>query len=446
MAKKRNVVKRAKGELCLLTAAMAALGIGLTAHAVLIDTDSQKQEALIHTANIYLEDKLYIRAVKKYQEALSTYDTEHNLAYEEQLLEVYRTADMREDYYDLIDRRINQGRAALEEYKQRAKSYIEEGDEREAIKVLQDGIRHFEDETLVSLYESVRYRYSPVTTAYTSLLMPSSDWYIPAYDGEQWGYIGLTGRTALEFAYEEATRFSGGYAVAKIDGVYTLIDKQGYWNARDKQNLDEVTAISGWSVIGVKDGKYGIYTREFSLLGEEMYDGIIPSDNGLFMVKKDGKWALLDENLKQITDFCFIDVAVNSRGQAFGAEYALVSDKSGYYLIDQKGEACFDNRFPDAKGSEGGLLAVSDSSGKWGFADEKGNLVIECQYEEAYSFSDGLASVKYAGKWGYINQYQTWIIEPQFGEAYPFLDGSGLVKDELGNYRILSLEHYELFQ
>ena len=68
--------------------------------------------------------------------------------------------------------------------------------------------------------------------------------------------------------------------------------------------------------------------------------------------------------------------------------------------------------------------------------------VIECQYEEAYSFSDGLASVKYAGKWGYINQYQTWIIEPQFGEAYPFLDGSGLVKDELGNYRILSLEHY----
>ncbi|MCI8517839.1 MAG: WG repeat-containing protein [Hungatella sp.] len=48
-------------------------------------------------------------------------------------------------------------------------------------------------------------------------------------------------------------------------------------------------------------------------------------------------------------------------------------------------------------------------------------MFIPCRYEEAYSFSNRLAPVKYAGEWGYINRYGTWIIEPQFSTAYPFL-------------------------
>ena len=34
------------------------------------------------------------------------------------------------------------------------------------------------------------------------------------------------------------------------------------------------------------------------------------------------------------------------------------------------------------------------------------------------------------------------VIEPQFAQAFPFLEGRALVRDELGNYRILELMYY----
>ena len=123
----------------------------------------------------------------------------------------------------------------------------------------------------------------------------------------------------------------------------------------------------------------------------------------------------------------------------------MVADESGYFLLDEEGDARFETRFAQAKGIEGGWFAVSDNEGNWGFSDFNGNLVIEYQYSDAYSFSDRLAAVQYAGKWGYINQYGDIMIEPQFEEAWPFLTGKAMTKDDMGIYRILELKYYELF-
>ena len=94
--------------------------------------------------------------------------------------------------------------------------------------------------------------------------------------------------------------------------------------------------------------------------------------------------------------------------------------------------------------TRGGVICYT-GSGRWGFADEKGQLVIDCQYEDVLSFSNRLAAVKYAGKWGYINCYNTMVIEAQFEQAFPFLAGKSLVVDDLDNYGILELKYYGLF-
>lgn len=443
MAGKKNVVKRAKGLTSMGMILLIIVGWLLCASTLLLNNNLRKQNALIDHARAYLEDKLYIRAAAQYKVALSSYHTEKNLEYETELLEIYKDGGMMEEYYSLIDERIKSGTAGLEEYKDRAQGYLERDAVAKAIPVLKQGIAACQDEELIALYESVRYAYSPVTTEYSTLRMPSSDWYIPAYQGEKWGYIMANGRTALDFLYEDATCFSGNYAVVKLDGVYTLIDKNGYWNAVDKNQLDQVTAIAGKKVIGVKDGKYGIYSNTFSALGSETYENAYLNDNGLIVVQKEGRWAILDSELKAVTGYQFTNVAVNSKGQVFNGNYAVVADEIGYYLINQKGEAYFEARFTDAKGMEEGLFAVADDSGRWGFADEKGELVVACQYEDVFSFSNSLAAVKYAGEWGYINKYNTMVIEPQFTQAYPFLAGKALVTDKLGNYRILSLKYYE---
>ena len=63
MAKKKNVVKSAKGTTGALLVLMMAAGWAMAAYTVFLNTDARKQEAMISSARALTEDKLYIRAV-----------------------------------------------------------------------------------------------------------------------------------------------------------------------------------------------------------------------------------------------------------------------------------------------------------------------------------------------------------------------------------------------
>ena len=445
MAKKNNLVGGAKAKISLILIAGMAAGWGISGYTVVLQNSVRKQNAMVEKAEEFIPDKLYIRAANQYKEALKAYSTKNNLTYERRLLDIYAEGGMTEEYADLVDDRIEAKTALVDEYLSRAETLIEEESIKRAIRYLQQGIEIYGDSQLVDLCESVKYQYNTNGTDYQEGKLPSENWIIPMWNGEKWGYTGKNGRTNIEFEYDDATRFSGDYAVVKIDGVYTLIDQNGYWNAVDKNGLDQVIDIAGDKIIGVKDGKYGIYSNMFERLNEEDYEDAHLNDNGMVVVKKDGKWAVLDGNMKNVTDFELTDVAVNSRGQVFSGKYAVVADGNGYFLIDQKGKACYEKRFPNAKGYEGGYYAVSDSDGNWGFADEAGENVIPCQYVDAYSFSNQTAAVQYAGKWGYINQYGNMVINAEYSEALPFLNGKAFAYDNQGNIEVLELKYFELF-
>ena len=445
MAKKNNLVGGAKAKISLILIAGMAAGWGISGYTVVLQNSVRKQNAMVEKAEEFIPDKLYIRAANQYKEALKAYSTKNNLTYERRLLDIYAEGGMTEEYADLVDDRIEAKTALVDEYLSRAETLIEEESIKRAIRYLQQGIEIYGDSQLVDLCESVKYQYNTNGTDYQEGKLPSENWIIPMWNGEKWGYTGKNGRTNIEFEYDDATRFSGDYAVVKIDGVYTLIDQNGYWNSVDKNGLDQVIDIAGDKIIGVKDGKYGIYSNMFERLNEEDYEDAHLNDNGMVVVKKDGKWAVLDGNMKNVTDFELTDVAVNSRGQVFSGKYAVVADGNGYFLIDQKGKACYEKRFPNAKGYEGGYYAVSDSDGNWGFADEAGENVIPCQYVDAYSFSNQTAAVQYAGKWGYINQYGNMVINAEYSEALPFLNGKAFAYDDQGNIEVLELKYFELF-
>ena len=52
---------------------------------------------------------------------------------------------------------------------------------------------------------------------------------------------------------------------------------------------------------------------------------------------------------------------------------------------------------------------------KWGFADENGNIVVECQYDFVTEFNkNGFAGIKKNGKWGVINSDGKVVIEPVY--------------------------------
>lgn len=445
MAKKGNIVSRTKGKLTAIVLVILAL-IWLCAISVITDNSAEEEQlALISTAKTYLEDKLYIKAVNNYKKAITNYATEHNATLETELLRIYLEADMMNEYYSFIEKRIAADTASEEEYVALGKYYVDGGSAMKAFTVLKPGIEKFENEELIKMQEKILYPYKTKPIECGVLEQPSDDWIIPAYDGTKWGYLTANGSKLLDYQYEEVLPFCGNYAVVKLDGVYTLVDQNGYWNAVDKSELEAVTDLSASAMIVVKDGKYQLYNRSFKKLSEETFEMLYANDNGTYMAKKNGKWALLSSTLEPITEYKFTDVVLNSQGNVFKGNFGMVKDERGYFMINAGGKEMYTTRYANAKGYEGSYCAVADINGKWGFTNSKGELIIDYQYTNAKSFSDRLAAVQVDGKWGYVTKYNELKIDAEYQEAYPFIKGMALVKTEEGIHEVLTLKFYEYF-
>jgi hypothetical protein len=67
------------------------------------------------------------------------------------------------------------------------------------------------------------------------------------------------------------------------------------------------------------------------------------------------------------------------------------------------------------------------TDGRWGFINNRGELVIAAQYDHAESFSENRAVVELAGRRGYIDLQGQLIVPAQLLEAGPFAEGLALV-------------------
>ncbi|MDX1741136.1 MAG: WG repeat-containing protein, partial [Rhodothermales bacterium] len=76
--------------------------------------------------------------------------------------------------------------------------------------------------------------------------------------------------------------------------------------------------------------------------------------------------------------------------------------------------------------SEG--MAPARSSWRYGYIDRHGEFVIEPRFEHARRFSDGLAAVRVDGRWGYIDKSGSFAINPIFVNAEPFAEGRAFVR------------------
>lgn len=64
---------------------------------------------------------------------------------------------------------------------------------------------------------------------------------------------------------------------------------------------------------------------------------------------------------------------------------------------------------------------------KWGFCNEKKNILVEPKYDDAVPFSEGLAGVRLNNKYGYIDKTGQEITPLKYDEARSFDKGFALV-------------------
>lgn len=216
----------------MLTAGMIA-GWGICGYAVILQNGVRKQNAMVENAESFLPDKLYIRAANGYKEALKTYSTKNNLTYERRLLDIYDEAGMEDEYADLVDDRIEAKTALVDEYQSRAETLIGEDNIKKAITILKQGIEIYGDSQLVELCESINIKPARMERIIRKENFRRTTGLFPCGTGKN-------GDTLERMDVQAWILYMTKYTIfrklcgRKVDGVYTLIDQNGYWSCGQK--------------------------------------------------------------------------------------------------------------------------------------------------------------------------------------------------------------------
>jgi len=129
--------------------------------------------------------------------------------------------------------------------------------------------------------------------------------------------------------------------------------------------------------------------------------------------------------MKSIVFGLFLCLSATAAAQSpDAAESQLVPSpqrqESGF--IDKTGLWAFHVTFDQASSFSCGLALIR-VHGKFGYIDTTGKIIIDPQFDRAEDFSDDLALVKVGPKWGYIDKTGNAVIPPQFDDEDGFHEG-----------------------
>ncbi|TDQ25483.1 WG repeat-containing protein [Tenacibaculum caenipelagi] len=216
-----------------------------------------------------------------------------------------------------------------------------------------------------------------------------------------YGMISSKGDKITDFKYKSIINYfnSDLFAFKNSDNKYGYLDKKG--KEVIKANFDFANQFINDFAVIIKDRKKGIINKKGEIIIDPIYNDIhlyspftftdvtessftfLDSEESFFYTEKDGKYGLLDNQLKTILQPTY--------------------DKIGAF-------------------TEG--VALVSNNNKYGFIDKKGKIVIPIIYDKASYFSEGLAPVNKDRKWGFINKNNETIIDFKFsGHVNPFYEG-----------------------
>lgn len=147
----------------------------------------------------------------------------------------------------------------------------------------------------------------------------------------------------------------------------------------------------------------------------------------LYTFKENGLYGFIDENGKVIVPPKYSFAENFSEGFA-----GAFKEDDRYVYVNAEGREVIQRDSCGKKFHDGYALAWFDDEGFWGFIDEKGNTVIEPQFDEEYTagFREGLVDVCKNEKWGYIDKKGQVVIPFEYDWTYPFSEGFAIVKQK----------------
>ncbi|MEO8088144.1 MAG: WG repeat-containing protein [Bacteroidota bacterium] len=229
--------------------------------------------------------------------------------------------------------------------------------------------------------------------------------------GVKWGYFDTNGKIAIAAKYEDANDFCDGFAAAKNDGKFVVLNIKG-----------EEIPVEAESVIEVKDFSEGLapFKTSYKRLGfintsgkvaiQPQYESVGYFKNGLAWAKEPGGLlGYINPKGEWVIKPQF------AGGRDFDKESGLARVKNGerWAYVNKAGELMYvTDAITWGDFSEG--LAEGKKGVKKGFYNNKGVWVIQPQFDATRDFKNGFAAAKMGDKWGMINKEGKWVIQPTF--------------------------------
>lgn len=95
------------------------------------------------------------------------------------------------------------------------------------------------------------------------------------------------------------------------------------------------------------------------------------------------------------------------------ADYEICEKNGKYGYADESGNVVIKPDYTSAMPFENGLAKVCKKD-KWGMIDQTGKVVVKCDYDVIDPFENGLARVRKNGKFGYVRQDGTIYLKPEW--------------------------------
>ena len=236
-------------------------------------------------------------------------------------------------------------------------------------------------------------------------------------------------------SFSQATHFAAGHAlVSNPNQQIRIINTVGKTVATLPKSIKTCDTFSsdGYAIYKDSEGKNGLIDTQGNIAIKASYawmgsyaDGIVlaqsqSDDKELLILDAQGK-KLGTIDLDKYDSFSFFSegkVSVRSKGDD---SHPIVLDKTGKKLFDIKKANSF------ALYQDG--YAVVSKDGKYGLADDKGELVIRLKYDNMSNFGNGIFAAKKGEKWGVVNAKDETLIDFDFDVIGGMLGKNYIVKD-----------------
>ena len=121
--------------------------------------------------------------------------------------------------------------------------------------------------------------------------------------GYKYGYVNVNGDEQIAVKYDDVCSFENGLAVAKLNGLYGIINEQDDVVVPFNLDYPDVRGLSnGYATMRGHNGKWGAIDANGQVVIPCEYDSFIVFDeNGVDRVKKDGEEFLINTKGERLT-------------------------------------------------------------------------------------------------------------------------------------------------